>query len=225
MILLALDTCTERLLVGLRDTSSTTPDRWANLDSQGNHARDVLPAAERLLEGRKPDVVGVALGPGSFTGVRIGLATAQGWSAGWGVPLVGLDNLAAMAAAWARLCPDSGAAVMPVIDARKKKFYAALYGPQGMLSPPADRTPAEWVAEARVWDGPIVLSGYQGRLLADALGTLPDRWSVLETVDWCPPLLDQLERGWKSQDVLGPDASPRYLRLSEAEEALRLRSV
>jgi len=221
MKLLALDTCTERLLVGVRTEGGR--DRWSNLDSQGNHARDLMNVVRELLDGR-PDAVGVAIGPGSFTGVRIGLSTAKGLAEGWGVPLVGLDNLAAMAGAWQRLRPGAPEAVLPVIDARKKKFYGALYSQGRTLVPPSDLGAEEWLeAVGRVWTGPVAVSGYQGGLLSAALGSVPS-WSVLETGDWATDLLDQLERGWRGREFLSPDDGPRYLRLSEAEEALRLRN-
>jgi len=227
MILLALDTCTERLIVGLRTTGKDGSDRWTNLDSQGNHARDLLAVVEALLGDLRPDVVGVALGPGSFTGVRIGLSAAKGLAEGWSVPLVGLDNLSAMADAWRRLDPSSTAAVLPAIDARKKKFYGSLFSQPRALIGPSDLGPREWVqAVHRVWSGPVVLSGYQGTLLAETLGSdLPPDWSTLALHDWSPGLLDQLEKGWMDQAFLPPQAGPRYLRLSEAEENLRLRST
>lgn len=223
MKLLALDTCTERLVVGVR--TSAGKDRWSNLDSQGNHARDLMNVVRSLLEGI-PDAVGVALGPGSFTGVRIGLSAAKGLAEGWGVPLVGLDNLAAMAASCGKLKPGTPEAILTAIDARKKKFYGALYFQGQTLVPPSDLGPDEWCeAVDRVWKGPVLLSGYQGSLLSQALGPLGGRWSVLETRDWAPDLLDQLESGWKSQAFLAPGAGPRYLRLSEAEEVLRLKNA
>jgi tRNA threonylcarbamoyl adenosine modification protein YeaZ len=225
VLLLAIDTCTERLIVGLR--SGPDLDRWTNLDSQGNHARDLLSAVEDLIGTRRPDAIGVAVGPGSFTGVRIGLASAKGLAEGWGVPLIGIDNLAAMADAWTRLVPGSVGAVLPVIDARKKKFYGMLCSESKLLVPASDLAPEAWVeAVGRVWQGPVVLSGYQGRLLADALGPgLPPNWSVLPVHDWTPGLLDQVEQGWADKNFLSAVAGPRYLRLSEAEENLRARST
>jgi len=231
MSLLALDTCTERMIVALRSGGPEEVDQWINLDSKdeqglGNHARDLLPALEKLLDGRKPEVLGVALGPGSFTGVRIGLATAKGLAEGWGIPLIGLDNLHAMADAWRRLVPSSKMAVLPVIDARKKKFYGTLETSEGVLIPASDLSAESWLHTVRtVWTGPVVLSGYQGALMSGILGTqLPSDWTVMPVNDWTPGLLDQLEQKWRKREILAPNASPLYLRLSEAEENLRLRS-
>jgi len=221
MRILVLDTCTERMLVGLRVPGGE--DRWTNLDAQGNHARDLLPVVQDLLGDQRPEVLGVALGPGSFTGVRIGLATAKGLADGWGIPLVGLDNLAAMAQSWGRLAPGSEAAVLPTIDARKKKFYGGLYRAGAALVAPADLGPEAWLEAVRAaWAGPVVVSGYQGGLLVEALGpALPPTWTLQPTSDWTPALLDQAEAAARAQAWLGPNAGPRYLRLSEAEENLR----
>jgi len=223
-MLLVIDTCTERLLAGLRTADE---DRFINLDSRGTHAVDLLTACDRLLEGRRPQAVGVAVGPGSFTGVRIGLATAKGLAEGWAVPLIALDNLAAMARAAEALRPGSPAAVLPVIDARKQKFYAGLYREGREVLAPGDRTAAAWVEAVRqVWTPPVLLSGFQGAVLAQTLGPdLPEGWELLPTPDWTPGLLDQAEDGWNRSDFLGPDAAPRYLRLSEAEEVRNSRSV
>lgn len=215
MTLLAIDTCTERLIVGVRSQT----DRWLNFDSLGNHARDLMDAVQSLLE-CKPDAVGVAVGPGSFTGVRIGLSAAKGMAEGWNVPLVALDNLAAMAASWAELCPAFPGPVLCAIDARKHKYYGGLYKKAEALVPPSDLSPQDWVTAVRgVWDGPVSLSGYQGGLLAAALGPeLPSGWEVVPGHDWAPALLDQTERQWKAGAFLSPEAGPRYLRLSEAQE-------
>jgi len=226
MMLLVIDTSTERMLVGVRATERTHQDRWINIDSQGNHARDVLDAVARLTEGSRPKAIGVVLGPGSFTGVRIGLATAKGLAEGWGIPLIGLDNLKAMADAWYRLYPTSQAPTFTVIDARKQKFYGALYRQAKLLIEPADRSPEEWLrAITTAAASPVAVTGYQASLFAERLQSIPPGWTVLNVLDWCPGLLDQAEEGWKRQEFLPPEAGPRYLRLSEAEENLLARST
>ncbi len=216
MILLAIDTCTERLIVAVRGKT----DRWINVDSGGNHARDLIEVAQSLLGGDRPDVVGVSVGPGSFTGVRIGMAAAKGLSEGWNVPLVALDNLAAMASSWRVLCPSFDGPVLVAIDARKAKFYGGLYHDSQILIPPADLSPADWLAAVRgMTKVPVHVSGYQGALLAAAWGAdRPADWVVVPGHDWTLPLLNQTEREWKANRFLPREAGPRYLRMSEAEE-------
>jgi tRNA threonylcarbamoyladenosine biosynthesis protein TsaB len=87
-----------------------------------------LPAVDRALgEARITlDALGgiaVSIGPGSFTGLRIGLSTAKGLAYATGLPLVGVPTLEAMA--WA--LPAARWQICPVLDARKQEVYAALF--------------------------------------------------------------------------------------------------
>jgi tRNA threonylcarbamoyladenosine biosynthesis protein TsaB len=61
------------------------------------HAERLLPLVAELLDGRRPASILVDLGPGSFTGVRVGLAAAQGLRIGWGVKLAGFSSTAILA--------------------------------------------------------------------------------------------------------------------------------
>ena len=72
------------------------------------------------------DIIGVSAGPGSFTGIRVGLATAQGLGAGAGRPVVAVPSLAALAAPWAL----AGAPVLAFLDARRGEVYYALFSGQ-----------------------------------------------------------------------------------------------
>ena len=64
------------------------------------HAERLVPMIEALLAGRRPDSILVDCGPGSFTGVRVGLAAAHGLAIGWQVPLSGYSSMSAVAAAF-----------------------------------------------------------------------------------------------------------------------------
>jgi tRNA threonylcarbamoyladenosine biosynthesis protein TsaB len=92
------------------------------------HAEAIAPMIQALVEeAGKPDRIAVTLGPGTFTGVRIGLAMAKGLGLGWQVPVIGISTLEAIAANEINgLNP-----VLVVTDARLNEVYAALYSPQG----------------------------------------------------------------------------------------------
>lgn len=98
------------------------------LTAGNTHSTTLLPLAEHLLKttGRTTDDVDLfacAAGPGSFTGIRIGAATAQGLAFGSGKPCVGVSSLLAMAYA---IRGFSGI-LCPVIGARRSQFYSALF--------------------------------------------------------------------------------------------------
>jgi len=63
------------------------------------HAERLVPMIAELLDGRRPSSILVDCGPGSFTGVRVGLAAAHGLAIGWSIPLSGFSSLALLAAA------------------------------------------------------------------------------------------------------------------------------
>ena len=92
------------------------------------HSRTLLPMAEDMLKNAEVklsdvDLIAVAHGPGSFTGIRIGVSTVKGLSWAADKPCVGVSTLEAMA--WHGLL--SGGYVCPVMDARRQQVYNALF--------------------------------------------------------------------------------------------------
>jgi tRNA threonylcarbamoyl adenosine modification protein YeaZ len=96
-MLLVIDSATAACSVALIDSSSILAERHEVVGR--GHAERLLPMIEELLEGRRPSSILVDCGPGSFTGVRVGLAAAHGLAIGWAVPLSGYSSLAVIAAA------------------------------------------------------------------------------------------------------------------------------
>lgn len=77
------------------------------------------------------DAVAVSKGPGSYTGLRIGVSTAKGLCYALDKPLIAVDTLKMMAAGFLKAHPEHNDLVCPMIDARRLEVYTALYSPLG----------------------------------------------------------------------------------------------
>jgi tRNA threonylcarbamoyl adenosine modification protein YeaZ len=105
-VLLAIDTATTRIVLAL-GTRAGEPLADSSWPAGYRHGETLLPAVERLLAERGIDraqiaAVVVGTGPGAFTGLRVGIATAKGLAHGLGRPIVGVPTAAALLAAAAR---------------------------------------------------------------------------------------------------------------------------
>lgn len=124
--LLAVDTSTPGGSVALFDGDTLLAEFFRRLP--GTHSDWLLDAVDRLLGTAGIQVgdlglLAVVRGPGSFTGLRVGMATVKGLAIGSGVPVVGLSSLAVLAAA----VPFARMPVCTLLDARKKEVYAGLF--------------------------------------------------------------------------------------------------
>ena len=130
MLCLGIDTATSRGSVALAQTGEVLAA--AALREPGAHAREVLKEIEGLLASRGSgpaalNGIAVAAGPGSFTGLRVGMATAKGLAYALNIPLAGISTLEAMARA-ARSGEPGGPGVLCVaIEAGRGEVYAALF--------------------------------------------------------------------------------------------------
>lgn len=161
MNLLALDTCDSRGSISvLRDGELL---QTIEHDTADDYSIWLLPAIDRALQSSglafaDIDVYVAASGPGSFTGVRVGLTTVKAWAEVTGKPIVGVSRLEALATLGA---PSAGELVAAFTNAQRKQIYAALYrteseangraghaltriGEEAVISPDAF---LEWAAE------------------------------------------------------------------------------
>lgn len=91
---------------------------------------------ENRISPSELDAVSVSKGPGSYTGLRIGVSTAKGIAYGAGIPLIGINTLAAMCNGYLALHPETpaeGTLLCPMIDARRMEVYNALFTPDGSI--------------------------------------------------------------------------------------------
>jgi tRNA threonylcarbamoyladenosine biosynthesis protein TsaB len=131
MIVLGFDTSTPATAVALRLSDGTTTQARDDppAGSHPGHATRLLEMAHQLLAAagvawKQVDRIAVGLGPGTFTGLRVGVATARGLAQSLDVELVGVSSLQALAVA--ALSADAPA-VLAVIDARRGEVFAAAY--------------------------------------------------------------------------------------------------
>ena len=95
---LVIDSATAACSAALLAPDGALIDERHELVGRG-HAERLVPMIADLIAGRRPSAILVDCGPGSFTGVRVGLAAAHGLAIGWRVPLAGFSSLALLAAA------------------------------------------------------------------------------------------------------------------------------
>lgn len=229
MLLLALDTATRVCSVALGNDRTILAEYFLN--NKRTHSQDLLPLIVSLLESsgtHKSQITGLAVnvGPGSFTGIRIGLATAKGFCQGLDIPAVGIMGLEALAGAYV-FCP---ALICPILDARRNQLYTALY--QGgkdkleVLHPAAALTLRELLTALDRYDEDIIFLGEGlaafSQKLSSALGKRYREAPVPFQQNRASLILQRGIRIWKEKGGVLPAAlEPFYLRLPEAERRLR----
>jgi tRNA threonylcarbamoyladenosine biosynthesis protein TsaB len=212
MNILAVDTATECLAVALAHGDGRICLR---VERGLGHAAALLPWIDRILKdaGLSPadlDLLVCTLGPGSFTGIRIALATVKGLGLSCGRPAVGVCTLDAFA--WPLRFHDG--AVVPVIDARKGRFYASVFRGGAPAAEAQDLAPAEL---RRIIEGERnpVLAGPDADKVRERLGVAASTFPVYDPSSL---LILGVEK-YKKEGQAAGDLTPIYLRRSEAEES------
>lgn len=162
MLILAMDSTAVAASVALLDNGA--PLAAFHLNNGNTHSETLLPMAESVLRctGKTVndiDLFAVSAGPGSFTGVRIGVATVKGLAFGKGKPCVGVSTLEALAE---NLVPTGGL-LCPVMNARRGQVYNALFrvenGALTRLCPDRALSVEELEAELLTYSEPVTLCG------------------------------------------------------------------
>jgi tRNA threonylcarbamoyladenosine biosynthesis protein TsaB len=203
-------------------------------ESYGNagltHSQTIMPMVEDMLRHTRAalddvELFAVSTGPGSFTGLRIGLSAVKGMAMALGKPCAGISTLHGLAAN----VRDFRGILLPVLDARRGQVYAAAFQSDGAaltrLWEDEALSLAELEARLASLDRPKLLVGDGAALCREALPNLPDvavaspAWryqrasSVAALAAELPP----------SALVSAGELAPVYLRLPQAERELRKR--
>lgn len=193
------------------------------LNVEATYAERLMPAIDRILQDARMTIheiegLSVSIGPGSFTGLRIGLSTVKGLALATGKPVVGVPTLQALA--WG--VPYCRYPVCPVLDARKKEVYCALFEYQGDdLVCLMEETTLDPETLAKRIDRPTLFVGdgwrIYGPFFREALGRLAIPPPLSRGVS--PAAVADLGRRrlLKGEKDSIESLVPRYIRASEAE--------
>ena len=122
------------------------------------HSETLLPQIEEVLKiagAEKVDAVAVSIGPGSFTGLRIGLATAKSLAYAWQIKIIGVPTLQAISYHF----PTSSATILPLLDAQKNRAYVQAFKAGAPVSKIEVKPIDEIVLAAGEIDGEVFLCG------------------------------------------------------------------
>lgn len=220
-MLLAIDTSSLVLSCALAEEDRLIAE-WT-VQRKLTHSEQLIPHMDEMIKEagvskKEISAIAVSIGPGSFTGLRIGLATAKMASYIWKVPLIGVDTLEALA--WNMA--GSQAFVLPLLDTQRGNVYAALYGAFDELwqEEKEEAAPIDEVIEAALrHGGPIIAVGecadkYKDKLVVAGIKLAPPHNRLARAGSVALAGLKKLAEG-KTDDPLR--ILPNYIRRSEAE--------
>ncbi|MCH1627444.1 tRNA (adenosine(37)-N6)-threonylcarbamoyltransferase complex dimerization subunit type 1 TsaB [Fredinandcohnia quinoae] len=221
MKVLSIDTSNNVMGIGLLDGEKVVGEIITNLAK--NHSIRVMPAIEQLLlecglKVNELDKIVVAKGPGSYTGVRIGVTIAKSLAWALNIPLVGISSLEALAANGRFF----NGFISPIFDARRGQVYTGLYAYTDgrLICKKEDKILllVDWLNELRESATPTLFLGndlpIHQEIIQNELGELA---TFAAYTDWNPRPgeLAMLGMNKEAEDV--HTFVPNYIRLAEAE--------
>jgi tRNA threonylcarbamoyladenosine biosynthesis protein TsaB len=220
MRVLAIDTALAACSAAVLDTEQGGIVAGESLPMTRGHAEALMPLLARVMERSGMtlsdiDRVVVTTGPGSFTGLRVGISAARGIALAANKPAVGLSTLSAYAAP--HLTADNAAPVVCAIDARHENVYLQVFSPDGRtLTPPRLATLREAVHAASASPARIVGSAAQAVVAAMRKTSTPP--TVVDTrpapdVAWVARVgasLPEDQSPTRPQYLNVPDAQPQH---------------
>lgn len=216
---LLMDTSTPLLLLGLH--TEHCHEEWVE-DLGMNHGSFLAPKIKSLLGNAgislsQIHAIGLVSGPGSFTGLRIGLATAKGLGEALGIPVVGLINLDAIGMTFSGVTKP----VAAVIDAKKGRMYGRVYlqgHPEGEVF---DLNSEDFYH--RYKDREMIITGPDPSTIFKEETASP-LWTWKPCRNWLPGLLSLTKEAHIHGHFLPLDAGPYYHRTGEEDLGISIRT-
>jgi len=217
MRVLAIDTALEACSVAVLDTEHAELRLHESQQMQRGHAEALMPMISRVLDRAKLDFaaidrIAVTVGPGSFTGLRVGIAAARGIALAAAKPAIGLSTLAAFAAPF--IAADDTLPVVVAINARHDHVYLHVFGPGGRTLVSPRLVPLHEALRVSTSGAP--------RIAGTAANMLAALWPAGERVPTSveqrnAPNIDWVARLGAAATDTGAPPKPLYLRAPDAQ--------
>jgi tRNA threonylcarbamoyladenosine biosynthesis protein TsaB len=214
---LAIDTALEVCSAAVLDTERAAGTVYRSVPMLRGHAEALMPLIAAVmstagLEFPDLDRIAVTVGPGSFTGLRVGVAAARGIALATGKPAVGLTTLSALAAPLFEI--DESKAVLAAIDARHGHVYMQVFGPGGQAVFAPRVAPLHDAMRAAA-ASPTRIVGNAAKLI-EAVWPAGERRPLLVSAVRAPDIAWVARLGAAMEDVSGL-VKPLYLREADAQ--------
>jgi tRNA threonylcarbamoyladenosine biosynthesis protein TsaB len=221
MKVLALETSNKTMSVALVDENGIVGEITTNANQ--NHSVQLMPAIEKVMHDNSwipgdLDKIVVAKGPGSYTGIRIGVTVAKTLAWTLGIELVGISSLEAIA----MKVVDFNGYIAPIFDARRGQIFTALFKSQaGSLSRVKEdklRMADEWANELKDLDQEVLFVGVDVPIHEADIAQILRQKAVFESGGKAIPSAGKLALA--GMYLPGEDVHhfvPNYARLAEAE--------
>jgi len=198
MRVLAIDTALGACAAAVLDSQAGAILAAESIGMVRGHAEAVMPLIARVMDAARSEFVelnriAVTVGPGSFTGLRVGISAARGIALAAGKPAIGLSTLSALAAP--HVAARTGDTIIAAIDARNEQVYFQVFAPNGVPV------------------GPTVITG-SGALLVAA--HWPSGSPVPRVEDHAAPDIGWVARLGAAAQEEGAPPKPLYLRRPDA---------
>jgi tRNA threonylcarbamoyladenosine biosynthesis protein TsaB len=228
MTILCIDTATDDGTVAVaRDDRPIASVRW---HSAGRHGENLFSHIETALSEsgasrEELSLIGVVIGPGKFTSLRVGLGTAKGLAFGLGLPIVGVSSLRVLARS---IVGDPGAIRVPVMNAYRGDVFSAAYiiDESGVMElvPPLFGPPLRVFGQLReaVGGRPVLVAGQGLRthaaLIEASLDVKQDGAQMSGQVSTADAIVEEVKHVMRTTGPADLDSlEPQYLRPSDAQ--------